>query len=236
MKRSVLCACALALLLATPAWTCHTPQITLAKWLQPPDCQNGINVPSDWDEASIVADDWLCENGLPVTDIHWWGSYLGWCPETGLEPGDSPPWSPPTFALSIWSNDVNHPGALLWFQTVQPEGEEFVCEEPSGELKFRYFVDLRPIEAAFRQEAGQTYWLSIATYGWEGVVWGWETSSTAWNNKALLGSFAENEGTEWTGGEPFCRNMAFELTTIPIPGAVWLLGAGLIGLAGRRRK
>ena len=49
--------------------TCEGP----IKWLQFPDMANGINILS---LDPVVADDWLCIKGKPITEIHFWGSYL----------------------------------------------------------------------------------------------------------------------------------------------------------------
>lgn len=57
------------------------------KWSQPPvpidpDAEppvfNGWDERSDYNNPPIVADDWKCEDDRPITDIHWWGSFIGW--------------------------------------------------------------------------------------------------------------------------------------------------------------
>jgi len=45
------------------------------KWSQLPDMLNGYDVLSNNHTHTLAADDWKCENPLPVTDVHWWGSY-----------------------------------------------------------------------------------------------------------------------------------------------------------------
>src|SRR3972149_8016431 len=43
---------------------------------QEPDMLVGLDYSSEFKVPSLVADDWTCSNSLlPVTDIHWWGSY-----------------------------------------------------------------------------------------------------------------------------------------------------------------
>jgi hypothetical protein len=63
-----------------------------------------------------MADDWMCEDQRPVTDVHWWGSHLGW-----TEP--EPPQMPMAFHIGIWTdvpknpNDptsFSHPGQMIW--------------------------------------------------------------------------------------------------------------------------
>ncbi len=63
----------------------------------------------------IMADDWKCTDERPVTDIHWWGSFLGWTQPT------PPKIVPKQFHIGIWT-DVpagadapwSHPGKLIW--------------------------------------------------------------------------------------------------------------------------
>ena len=65
------------------------PTPGFVKWSQPPvqcDEQQYLG----WDEISVkdfpplLADDWLCLDERPITDIHWWGSFQDWFePEAG---------------------------------------------------------------------------------------------------------------------------------------------------------
>lgn len=97
------------------------------KWSQKPKVINEPNDPKTiygWDERSnyhwrpIVADDWLCEDDRPVTDIHWWGSFLGW-----NDPEQLPSILPKAFHIAIWTDipvgadpdvDFSHPGFIVW--------------------------------------------------------------------------------------------------------------------------
>jgi len=106
----------------------------LVKWSQPPVL---LRTPRalilGWDQVSmvpapIVADDYLCEDPRPVTDLHWWGSYpqlpLAWRPASGQVPH-------PVLEDVKAEEDPNmpwsHPGQELW---------RIVCEnyrvEPVG--------------------------------------------------------------------------------------------------------
>jgi len=93
------------------------------KWSQRPEPIEP-NLPEDfngWDEISdpcsrpILADDWLCRDDRPVTDIHWWGSFIGWSqPEL-------PPVRPQAFHIGIWTDDpcdfpgdISHPNIMIW--------------------------------------------------------------------------------------------------------------------------
>ena len=63
-------------------------------------------------DQQIVADDWFCDTPDPVTDIHWWGSFLGWTdPEL--------PALPRAFHIGIWTDvpagvtdPFSHPGQM----------------------------------------------------------------------------------------------------------------------------
>lgn len=69
------------------------------KWDQRPDCMNGIDVNTYYDQGTgygYVLDDFLCD-GRPVTGVRWWGSYLGY--ETNF-PGPIPP--PENRPVSFW--------------------------------------------------------------------------------------------------------------------------------------
>ena len=82
-----------------------------------------------WDQASqyyynpdgnavmfMAADDWVCSDPRPVTDLHWWGSFKGW---TGNVP---PAIVPDYFMICIWKDipaeppdmPYSHPLRLLW--------------------------------------------------------------------------------------------------------------------------
>ncbi len=65
----------------------------------------GPGTPSLYQGKQIVADDWRCEDARPVTDIHWWGSYL--------EEEQAPP-QPTPVALHIGISDrrAGHPRAF----------------------------------------------------------------------------------------------------------------------------
>ena len=58
-------------------------------------------------------------------------------------------------------------------------------------------------------------------------------------SKAIL--FATNDGGQWAYGKDELLRMALavrpgEVSAVPVPGAVWLVGSGLVGLASSRLK
>ncbi|MBW8016595.1 MAG: hypothetical protein FVQ82_10435 [Planctomycetes bacterium] len=70
---------------------------------------------------SMAADDWVCKDERPITDFHWWGSYIGWTQPT------PPPQVPDYFKICIWKDvpagspgpggvdlPFSRPGVLVW--------------------------------------------------------------------------------------------------------------------------
>ena len=87
------------------------------KWLQEPDCDYGVDMPTyaisldqgiDPDPIWVVADDWMCD-GRPITAVRWWGSYPGWeLPEPPLTQSQG---RPQGFRLRWWTDlPVDAPG------------------------------------------------------------------------------------------------------------------------------
>jgi len=80
--------------------------------------------------------------------------------------------------------------------------------------------------------AGNLYWISIYSTG--NRTWGWSNGSDG-NDYALF----------YTTGVPFNKwlalpsgqsDRAFSLSSVPVPGAVWLFGSGLMGLLSFSRR
>jgi hypothetical protein len=209
----------------------------------------------------FVADDWLCQDALPVTDIHWWGSYMDIQGNPIPKPGDALQ----GFFFSIYKDvpagadpdpDVtwSHPGERIWGGANIFTGgdlvEEFYAEiiDPDTgniiEWKYQYNAYLGDDEWEwFHQDPGENvYWLTIVAIMKDPSLynWGWETSCEHWNDDAVRGNiYGPWEELRYPDGHPLqgdSIDMAFELTTVPIPGAVWLLGSGLLGLVGLRRR
>ena len=227
------------------------------KWLQPYDLENGYNIKSyvehpaeGADIWNIVADDWKCGTDLPVTGYHWWGSYWektdeGLVPYKGEEDPHHALETSPQFLLRIYKdvpagpkNPYSHPGELIWQRPTAFCGT-FVGHEQNphagGASKFQWDLEFWQEEKWFKQEepGEHIYWLSISQWlqSKDPYLWGWETSSEHWNDTATYWN-----GDEWYLVAPEQTDMAFGLTTVPIPGAIWLLGSGLIGVIGLRRR
>ena len=98
-----------------------------------------------------MADDFRCLGTMPVTSVHWWGSYEGW-QDTG-----PPRWRPDAWHIAFWSNipaghdaDFSHPQKLLWSVQVPVERvkEEWVgvdqFPDRFPDTCFQYHVDFKP--------------------------------------------------------------------------------------------
>ncbi len=216
-----------------------TPPVAVAskyyvKWSQRPNVidANDPKIFLGWDEKSdfnnppIVADDWKCEDDRPVTDIHWWGSFIGW------NQPSPPPILPKLFHIGIWTDvpdpdpcdpvTFSHPGVLIWenycdnwvwnfagYDWDPHNGEPDPCNPEYTETCFQ-FNQLLSENEWFYQEPndsnGTVYWLSIAPiynpsdYSDPNFYpWGWKTRQPRWNDDAVRIMHAMNpiDGTLW---------------------------------------
>jgi hypothetical protein len=195
------------------------------KWSQPPMVIDS-NVPQKilgWDEKSnyknppIMADDWLCKDDRPVTDIHWWGSFLGW------NQPYPPPILPKAFHIGIWTNvragadtDFSHPGTLLWENFCDnwvwnffgyDQHPDLLDPEFYTESCFQFNQLLSEDEWFYQEpdEPNTIYWLSIAAIYDPNVYedpyfhpWGWKTRPWYFEDDAVrIMSALHPDGTLW---------------------------------------
>lgn len=187
------------------------------KYSQPPEeiiDADGREYINGWDEVSdynnlpnpIMADDWECTDERMVTDIHWWGSFIGWTQPV-------PPQLPDAFHIGIWTdvpdpnsedpNDWSHPGTLVWENYCESYVWNFAGydldprigepEHQEDETCFQ-FAQFLSQDEWFRQEPMEdgtpnVYWLSIAAvYKNPDMVqhpWGWKTRPHFFNDDAV---------------------------------------------------
>ncbi len=193
------------------------PASATFKWAQGPDYNDtGINVEccDNGDEPYVLADDFLCTDMGPLTQICIWGSWAH----------DEPPFMNATnvgFTLSIHADipaDQNPngwysmPGECLWYHEFQPG--EFTIEENWGVYKwwlspgsgawfpccaivYKYCFTLDE-EWTFFQLGTEAepivYWLDVQAHPMEqDKYFGWISTTNHWNDDAAWA----------TGGEPY---------------------------------
>jgi len=157
-----------------------------------------------WDinatDPLMVADDWRCSASGPITDIHFWGSWLR--ENTGNIIG---------FSISIYSDipavtpqiPYSQPGELLWrtfiedfvaFPILLPETKWQGWFDPSTETiiyqdhQEYWMYNITAIPEPFVQEQGMIYWLGISAVleqEPEEHSWGWKTSLDTWNDLSV---------------------------------------------------
>jgi len=200
--------------------------------------------------GQIVADDWLCNDKRPITDIHWWGSFKGWASE------QAPPQMPDGFYIAIWTDmpasasaaapGFSHPGKVIWQSYCKNYTYKFVGWDvdphdmaPPWEATFYFEYDLPETEWFWQDPSAKIYWISIAAdYAKPTETrypWGWKTrrrdpTSTAPDdaviifkptNPAVGDTFQEGKPIYWpTPNRSW--DMAFVLTTAEeVPECDW---------------
>jgi len=196
------------------------------KWSQPPVEQERASqtpVYCGWDEPAyalkplaysnatwkLAADNFRCIGDMPVTSVHWWGSYQNW------NGGQAPSVKPESWRIAFWSSakadsryNFSRPDKLLWVVSVTPDR---VQEEAAGidefpqktsDKVFRYLLNLKSAEY-FRQDRYLTdtqdrvFWISItAVYtGSPGPQnpWGWTTRPRPWTDGAIKAEFRRDD-------------------------------------------
>jgi len=190
------------------------------KYSQPPvEVDEGLI--NGWDEKSfyimppMMADDWKCEDERPITDIHWWGSFVGW-----TQP-NLPKIVPSAFHIGIWTDkpDPNptpgkhdgenwsHPLTLVWENVCKTSAWNFAGydldprdgnpDQQKNEACFQW-AQLLNQDEWFRQKPMEdgmpnVYWLSIAAIypantefdSPEFYPWGWKTRPHLFNDDAV---------------------------------------------------
>lgn len=207
--------------------------------------------PNGWDVDATtqwIADDWLCTESGPVSDIHLWYSWKNGVPGTlaGVllkiysdMPADDP------------ENEVgySYPDELLWergfeaplltimagtgLQGWYDPGEPLVIVE---DHELYYQVNIVQIQEPFYQEKGDIYWLAVHFIPEEpGVLAGWKTSKDHWNDDAVYGISGNPPWAELI--DPLTLeslDMAFVI--VPEPASLVLIVLGGLLFAWRLRR
>ena len=208
------------------------PAIKHLKWSQPPieiDPRSKTPLYCGWDQSSfattqlttaqlvhwaITADDFRCLGSMPITSVHWWGSYKN--NEEGWQEPGPPAIKPNSWRIGFWSNvpanpntepKYSHPGKLLWQIAVPADkvheervGIDRFPNKPSDTC-FQYYVELEPKKYFWQEKfipntRDNVFWISIvAVYdvpaGTIPFVWGWKTRPWHWMDDAVRFMYGE---------------------------------------------
>jgi hypothetical protein len=205
------------------------------KWSQPPVlATNGFN---GWNQYSVndttmwVADDWACTTTNPVTDIHWWGSFIGWSEPT------NPPVVPDGFIIWFWTDvpaqvgGFSHPGDPLHRIyctnfTFNFVGWDFDPRNPNTvpDACFLFEQDFETNDWFYQKPESGTniYWVSIAAHYNFGpnveYPWGWksrprDTNSLAPDDAVTFNPYSLIYQPIYWPDPTNSWDMAFQLTT-----------------------
>jgi hypothetical protein len=203
------------------------------KYLQSPNLQ-GLDV---WNSGPwMLADDFICTNSGPITDIHIWGSWLN----------DSVDSNSLTFSLAIYdnvpvnaTNNYSHPGNLLWQQTFAPGqyaenlfatgSESFLDPGPPATMGtdsqawYYCFYPTNPFVQTGFITAPKTYWLAVYAQLPSGVTsyqYGWKTTVIVRNDTSVHAQWPGFTPTNNPGWTPTLQSstggpldLSFMLTT-----------------------
>ena len=177
----------------------------LVKFLNPPNVDGGLDV-MDSRENDVLADDFLCTNTGPVTDIHFWGSWLNNIHGTVTN-----------FWIGIYSDvpavtnaagqivTPSHPGLLLWQQiftlgqyaeTPGLTGQEYFYNPTNhvvtgGDTQAWYycFYPANPFVQRGTTTNPTNYWLAVRAQLFpDASVFGWKTSLVPYHDAAVWGT------------------------------------------------
>jgi len=187
------------------------------KWVQNPDlATTGMDVNAT--QLFVLADDFLCTQTGPLTDVHVWGSWLNDILPSGGPGGVA-------FTLSIHADipagvgqPYSKPGDVLWVKTFHAGTYDVVLfadglaegwfDPPSGYIfpgdtkcwLYTFFISQAE---AFYQLGTATlpvvYWLDIQVeQAGAAHVFGWKTSLEHWNDDAVYGHGIEPYFGPWS--------------------------------------
>jgi len=233
------------------------------KWVQLPDLTiYGMDIRIDRDDQipRVVADDFLCTESSPVTDVHFWGSWKddikGEITKIHLSIHSDIPASQSSTGYSM-------PGNLLWesdflqgqfterhYADISPSYERW-CDPYAGVLlqngdqniwQYNIFID-DPFLQEGTPENPIVYWLDIYVETDGLGQFGWKTSMQHWNDDAVFwgqipgGALGWHEliypydTPPWQGESV---DMAFVI--MPEPATFVLLGTAGLWILTRKRR
>jgi len=219
--------------------------------------------PDGWDVAFIdfttlpqmntLADDFLCTQTGPISDIHFWISFQG--EDWSTIPEDVGP-----VTVGLWSDDPgdanrhSQPKERLWVRNFssreitlrEPEvGDQGFYNPATGQNvrhdhQLYYQINITDILDPYTQREGTTYWLSLDLDMATSAMPGWKTSQDHWNDDAVWGWTDPAIGVpvEWHEIRDPLTNESLDLAFVitPEPATLALMGLGAAALVARRRR
>lgn len=189
------------------------------KWEQAPDLSPmGIDINASPEPGNyILADDFLCVEAGPITDIHIFGSWLH-----DFLPFGGDPYAVRftlSFHMDIPADEENYsrPGEVLWVRSFEPgefEADIFAdqIEEgwmdppahyffPGDHICWLYKFRVESDEAFFQEgtpDEPVVYWLDLKAEPLDPeALFGWKTTYDHWNDNAVWGSGFEPYPGPW---------------------------------------
>ena len=218
--------------LNAPAQTQPCVETNGVKFFAGPQVNGGLDV-KDSRNSIVLADDFLCTNSGPITDIHIWGSWTNNLhgPITNFWIGiysDVPASNNGTIFFP------SHPGNLLWFQDFGTNfseapyatGSEFFYNPTNNgnlgtdnQAWYYCFFPTNPFPQQGSINNPTNYWLAIhAQIAGPITLFGWKSTTNLYNDAAvwgtLVGSFPNGIWKSMTNPITQQRlNLAMKLTT-----------------------
>ena len=200
-----------------------------------PECPNCLCYELNATAPNWVADDFLCTNAGPVTDIHLWGSWLNDEADTNV-----------VFQLSIWSDvpatpglpaSYSHPGEMFWTEMFGPgqyvgrpvrySDAEGFFDPVQGLLgmdyvlwQYNFYITNNPFQQSGSAGVPMTYWLAVSA--WSQVPtnsFGWKISTNHYGDSAVFSPAGPGGGWQIPiipapNGNGLLRcDLAFQITT-----------------------